>query len=209
MAQFALHRGLKANIPSTIEDGAIWYTYDTGEVFIDYGDERKCINDIPTQLAELIADENNRTVTDEQIASWNLAVEKLETIEEGAQKNVQVDWKALTGDALILNKPLYYDTTENWNAQNTLVSDEGSYYVYSDYCTVDGITYPNIKVGDGKAYVVDLPFVAVNQAELAAHVNNNVIHITATERNFWNNKVTSYVSASDPETIILTKLDVT
>ncbi len=29
-AQAVLRRGLKANLPATVEDGVIWYTYDTG-----------------------------------------------------------------------------------------------------------------------------------------------------------------------------------
>jgi hypothetical protein len=206
MAQFDFRRGLLRNLPAAVEDGVIWYAYDTGDVFIDCRDTRRQINKIPTELAQMIADENHKTVSAEQIEAWMGAVEKLDTIESGAQRNVQIDWKAIAGDGMILNKPFYYDTTENWNKLTDLISEEGSYYVYTDYLVKDGLKYPNLKIGDGKAYVVDLPFIAVNEQQLLSHVNNQEIHITQAEREFWNNKVTSYVAATDPENLVLTKL---
>lgn len=49
-------------------------------------------------------------------------------------------------------------TTAEWNVLTSLVSEANTIYVYSDYKTVDGVDIPAIKIGDGLAYVVDLPF---------------------------------------------------
>ena len=49
---------------------------------------------------------------------------------------------------------------------------------------------PGIKIGDGNAYVQDLPFVDKDLREkLMAHINNAEIHTTLAEKLFWNNKV--------------------
>ena len=57
---------------------------------------------------------------------------------------------------------IHYDTTANWNAQPRLVALPGHIYVYTDYMVVNGVTIPGIKIGDGTAYLIDLPFVAGN-----------------------------------------------
>lgn len=49
-------------------------------------------------------------------------------------------------------------TTAEWAQLTSLVSEEGVIYVWSDYKTEGGVTYPGMKIGDGLAYVVDLPF---------------------------------------------------
>ena len=45
---------------------------------------------------------------------------KLDGIEEGAQKNVKSDWNATEGDALILNKPTFteYPNAAEWDNIN-------------------------------------------------------------------------------------------
>ena len=47
-----------------------------------------------------------------------------------------------------------------------------------------------IKIGDGRAYVQDLPFIdgALRQ-ELLGHINDPDIHVTIQEKLFWNNKL--------------------
>ena len=94
----------------------------------------------------------------------------------------------------------YYGTTEEWDSQTTLVSEDGAVYVYTDAYTVGGENVPDIKIGDGLAYVVDLPFTS---APMDAHMSDSDIHITAEERTFWNNKNRAIVSG---ETLILTTL---
>lgn len=100
------------------------------------------------------------------------------------------------------------DTTANWNAQLTLISKADTIYVYTDYETIkdgQGNTkyVPGIKLGDGLAYVVDLPFI---DAVMVEHMNNQDIHVTQEEKTFWNNKNRAFISSQDEENLILTAL---
>ena len=90
------------------------------------------------------------------------------------------------------------DTTENWNAARGMVPLEGEVIVYNDYATVTKIVdneektiiVPAIKIGDGKAYVQDLPFVNDDlRDQILNHINNPEIHVTMAEKLFWNNKL--------------------
>lgn len=104
---------------------------------------------------------------------------------------------------------VHTDTTANWNAQRDLVAARGHIYVYSDYQTLDGVPVPGLKVGDGSSYLIDMPFVGAREkALLEDHINDNVRHITAEEREFWNNKVTCFISSVDDENIVFTKHNV-
>ena len=100
---------------------------------------------------------------------------------------------------------IHFGTTAYWNAQTSIISKEGHLYVYTDYETVDGVDIPAMKVGDGKAYLIDLPFLDGNQTALLNHIADTSVHITETERTFWNNKVTSYINFDDEENLVLTK----
>lgn len=71
-------------------------------------------------------------------------------------------------------------TTAEWQQLTSLVSEKGGIYVWSDYKVVDGENIPAIKIGDGLAYVVDLPFATQG--------------ITLDDINNWNNKVSARVS---------------
>lgn len=92
-------------------------------------------------------------------------------------------------------KSVLYDTTANWNSRLSFVPDAGAIVVYSDFTTVDGNNVPNIKIGDGMAYVVDLPFVNDDmRSVILSHISDTTRHITAAERDAWNNKVTCNVT---------------
>jgi len=94
-----------------------------------------------------------------------------------------------------------FGTTAEWDGQATLVAEANTLYVYTDHHTTSGgDPVPAYKVGDGNSYLIDLPFSDVLWEE---HINNTVVHITAEERTFWNNKVTAYYT--DAERLILTK----
>ena len=68
-----------------------------------------------------------------------------------------------------------YDTVEGWGSKRNLRSKEKVIYVYTDYeLGPDGKYIPGFKIGDGNAYVADLPFTS---------------NVTMEEKNFWNNKV--------------------
>lgn len=90
------------------------------------------------------------------------------------------------------------DTTAHWNSATTFVPLKGEVIVYSDYATetVNGVLVdiPNFKVGDGLAYVPDLPFVGDDLREtLSMHLLDTAAHVTAAERAFWNSKVRCYI----------------
>lgn len=112
------------------------------------------------------------------------------------------------------------DTTANWNAALGFVPLKGEIIIYSDYetktYTENGETVtkviPNMKIGDGSAYVQDLPFVDESLRNLLiAHIQNGDIHTTLAEKTFWNSKVniddTGEVAGElVDETLIFTRL---
>ena len=90
------------------------------------------------------------------------------------------------------------DTTANWNAARGFVPMAGEIIIYTDYNSyqkeVNGriktILIPGIKIGDGGAYVQDLPFVDEDLRDtLMDHINNMDLHVTLGEKIFWNNKI--------------------
>ena len=90
------------------------------------------------------------------------------------------------------------DTTQNWNAAKNLVPLEGELIIYTDYQEIEKeingenkrIFLPGMKIGDGKAYVQDLPFIDEELRNiLMSHIENITIHTTASEKLFWNNKI--------------------
>lgn len=99
------------------------------------------------------------------------------------------------------NALVQYDTTANWATKTTLVSEEGTIYVYSDHDTVDGHYVPGIKIGDGLAFVVDLPFL---DEPLYEHINDISCHVSSADRDFWSNKNRVYTDVNVPETLIFT-----
>ena len=93
------------------------------------------------------------------------------------------------------------NTTEYWNAQTGYIPPEGAIIVYSDYAqkTVDEteINIPGFKFGDGKAYLVDLPFVTDDlRARLEAHENNTRIHLSESDRKKLGDSVTASVRST-------------
>lgn len=106
---------------------------------------------------------------------------------------------------------IYYDTTAHWNSQVSLKSEKGAIYIYSDHQNIEEsgetILVPGLKIGDGLAYVIDLPFVSNDSSrELKAHIANTIIHVTQEEKNFWNNKLNMHVDSSNPENLVFTRL---
>ena len=90
------------------------------------------------------------------------------------------------------------DTKENWNAARGFVPLAGEIIIYTNYSSyekeVNGetrtILIPGIKIGDGNAYVQDLPFVDKDLRDtLMEHINNMDLHVTLGEKTFWNNKI--------------------
>lgn len=94
-----------------------------------------------------------------------------------------------------LDKQVLFNTTAVWDSQLTLVSKPNTLYVYTDrQIDSGGNVIAGIKVGDGNAYVIDLPFI---DSVVMEHISDSDIHITSAERNFWNNKVSCYYTGTD------------
>ena len=114
---------------------------------------------------------------------------------------------ALSGRASDI--PIHYGTTEYWNSQRELVGKKSHIYVYSNFgeTEIDGqvVAVPNIKIGDGNAFLIDNPFITASVEELLKmHIDDSSVHISADERDFWNNKVRAYIDPENPEILILT-----
>ncbi len=112
-------------------------------------------------------------------------------------------------DARIINKS---DTTYNWDNAITFIPLNGEIIIYTDHAEKDDgngntIKIPGIKIGDGKAYLIDLPFVGEDLAaeileQLNSHIKNQIVHITNEERAFWNAKLNCDVNE---ETFVLNR----
>lgn len=98
---------------------------------------------------------------------------------------------------------IYFDTKENWASQTSLVSEKDAIYVYTNNHTdSQGNLCASAKIGDGMAYVVDLPF---TDQGIWEHIYDTAIHITDAERIFWNNKVRCYYSeVTEDENLVFT-----
>lgn len=116
---------------------------------------------------------------------------------------------------------IYYRTTAGWNEQPSLISERGAIYVYSDHSStiIDGQAkpVPGIKIGDGSSYLIDMPFVETGGGGssgpsdqeildlLTDHINNSAIHVSSSDRTFWNGKSRAYVgTGAQSDTLILT-----
>lgn len=98
------------------------------------------------------------------------------------------------------NKMIYYSKKKaEWDLNKDLMSQKNVLYIYSDYKSVnkdmEQIFIPGLKIGDGTTYLIDLPFIndtgegSEIEQIILNHINNNIIHISAEERKFWNNKL--------------------
>ena len=94
------------------------------------------------------------------------------------------------------------DTTANWNASIGFVPLDGEIIIYTDYrseqreviengeCVTRTINVPAVKIGNGNAYVQDLPFVDDGTRDmLLNHIANDIIHINQLDRDRWDNKL--------------------
>ena len=93
---------------------------------------------------------------------------------------------------------IYFGTKEYWRTQTSFVPEAGAIVIYSDYATLDGEFVPNFKVGDGMAYVVDLPFSQDDlRAALLQHIADNNRHLNEQDREKLENSVSVSVSGTN------------
>lgn len=108
----------------------------------------------------------------------------------------------VTGQAIVHN--VYTDTTANWNEKLYYIPERGDIVIYTDKGQITDdygeiVNVPGVKIGDGNAYLIDLPFVGADVryqilAELRTHSGNTEIHVTNEEKEFWNNKLNCVVN---------------
>lgn len=100
-----------------------------------------------------------------------------------------------TVDVRVQNKR---DTTANWDSTRGFIPFAGEIIIYTDYQTIQKevngqmkeVYVPGVKVGDGRAYVQDLPFVDEElRTYIMGHINNPNVHVSEQDRNFWNHKL--------------------
>lgn len=98
--------------------------------------------------------------------------------------------------------PIKYGSTAYWNSYPSLIGEENTIYVYLDHDKdSQNNDIPGFKIGDGLGYLIDAPFVTAN---IDAHMQDNIRHITAAERTAWNNKVRCYIAADNEENLVFT-----
>lgn len=98
-----------------------------------------------------------------------------------------------------VNLNIKINTTAYWNdITKAYIPEKDEIIVYSDKAiNSQNKTIPGIKIGDGRAYCVDLPFAGDEILEIIDnHINNSDIHVTAQEKIFWNNKLNLTVDNS-------------
>ena len=114
----------------------------------------------------------------------------------------QINSVELIGDKSSEELKISSGSTAEWQLRTDYVPLAGEIIIYTDYGTDGENDIPGIKIGDGSAYAVDLPFVGEDVRDsLLSHIENNLVHITAAERAAWNAKVRCYYSN---ETVIFT-----
>ena len=89
---------------------------------------------------------------------------------------------------------VYRNTTAYWNSDLTYVPEEGDVIIYTDHDKDGDMDVPGIKIGDGNAYLVDLPFIGGSVSgsfidQLEEHINNQRIHVDQNQKDTWNNKI--------------------
>lgn len=98
----------------------------------------------------------------------------------------------------INEKYIMLGTTAEWQERYNFIAPVGTIMIYTNHGTIEvnntNISVPAIKIADGSTPCIDLPFVGedVKQEIMTTvnnHINDNVRHITAAERTFWNNKI--------------------
>lgn len=118
--------------------------------------------------------------------------------DSGARASLQTLQEYLSTNT---ERQILFGTTSDWTTETPIISEADKLYVYTDYQTdSQGRNIAGIKVGDGNAYLVDLPF--IDEVYLD-HIHDTTVHVTAEEKAFWNNKLNCYYGG---ETLTINRL---
>lgn len=95
-----------------------------------------------------------------------------------------------------------YITLADRKERSGEVSKRDVMYVITDYTTdSDGKPEPGISLGDGNAYIGDLPVIAGIAEQTIQHMANAAIHVSDKDRTSWDDKVKTTISG---DTLIFT-----
>ena len=98
------------------------------------------------------------------------------------------------------------NTAEYWQSRTDFIPPRGALVVCTDrFRTEDGRAVPGIRIGDGDAYVPDLPFVNADPELLRraeAHLTDSDLHVSPAEKTRWNSKLNCGVEGT---TLILNR----
>lgn len=91
------------------------------------------------------------------------------------------------------------NTKSTWDERIDFIPKAGQIILYTDYFGPD---LPAIKIGDGLAYLIDLPVIGNGLAQqlssiLASHLVDHSRHVTDEEKSFWNNKLNLEISGEE------------
>ena len=151
-------------MPSAIHDGYAYFTTDDGKFYIDTDKKRVLINPDTS------------------------SADKISYLKDGVMTDVGTVLDEILGSSASFEM----HTTEEWEAgAGNVISERGVFYIYSDgYMLMDGTKIPRIKIGDGLAYISDLPFFdAKLRQELTDHIEDIDIHVSLAEKRAWWNKL--------------------
>lgn len=156
------------------------------------GDSLLLADDVPTST--LRADQINLITA--ALAEVNTAKnDAANSASEAAQKASEIEAQIPTKVSELENDAGYLDTipfevdcrtAAQWAQATNYVAPAGAILVYTDN--------NNIKIGDGHAYAVDLPFVTASVRSevlqaLGLHELDTNAHVSIAEKAFWNNKI--------------------
>lgn len=133
-------------------------------------------------------------------------------IGDGMSTVAQLEWAKLPG--------IIMGTSAYWRARPSFSPPPGQIVVWTDKSRFtakrasDGleaeVCVPGLKIGDGNAFNIDLPFVAGDvERRLDAHVADAAAHVSAEDRASWDNKVTvgrtPGADGVEGETLVITR----
>lgn len=143
--------------------------------------------------------------SDYQTATVNGETYNVPAIKVGDGSSYLIDIPFFSSGSSSSSTNVISHTTAEWNANPLLISSSNTLYVYTDYATLsNGVNVPGIKVGDGLAYVVDLPFIGGSSGAFEQHISNLGIHVADDDRELWDNKWSGYIDSNDPENLVFT-----
>lgn len=103
------------------------------------------------------------------------------------------------------NAKIVIKTEESWALEDQVESQEGVIYVYTNSNPSKTIS-PIVKIGDGSTNIRDLPSITDDVLDkIMQHINDEDIHVTLTEKEKWDNKVSCYISEENGEILVFDK----